>query len=271
MSSIATFSHRLGALRQWRGFILGAAVRELRGRYARSLFGWVWLIVPPAVMIGIYTLIFSRLTRGAGLPDHGPYTYSIFLCAGILTWQWFSELSTRVVGLFTNHAMLLKKTPTPWYALLAVEVVVTSSGLAIQMALFALLLALAGLWPGWNWLLMLPLLAAQGLFAIGFGLGLSVFQVFLRDVGLTVPLMLQVWFWLTPIVYPITTLPESVRHWLNLNPMAAIVQGYQATVLDDGSGIDWKVVAIVAAIGAAALVGSLRLIRRNMPAMRDEF
>ena len=258
-------------LTHWRGFILGAAVRDLRARYARSLFGWFWLIFPPAVMIGIYTLVFSRLTRGVGVPDHGPYTYSIFLCAGMLTWQWFSELATRVVGLFTNHASLLKKTPTPWYALLAVEVLVTSTGLAIQMALFALLLVLVGHWPGWNWLLMLPLLAAQGIFAIGLGLGLSVFQVFLRDVGMTVPLALQVWFWLTPIVYPIAMLPESVRHWFGLNPMTAIVQGYQSVVLPGDATIDWRMVAIVAAIGATALVGSVRLVRRNMAMMRDEF
>ncbi|HEY0879042.1 MAG TPA: ABC transporter permease [Zeimonas sp.] len=271
MSSTATFSRRVSALRQWRGFVLGAAVRELRARYARSLFGWIWLIVPPAVLIGIYTLVFSRMTRGAGLPDHGPYTYSIFLCAGMLTWQWFSELATRVVGLFTNNATLLKKTPTPWYALLAVEIVVTTAGLAIQMALFALLLALAGHWPGWNWLLMLPLLAAQGMFAIGLALGLAVFQVFLRDVGLTVPLVLQVWFWLTPIVYPASALPESYRHLLDLNLMTPIVQGYQSAVLFDGAGIDWRGAAFVAVLGAAAFLGSIRLVRRNLPAMRDEF
>ena len=254
----------------WRGFILASVVRELRGRYSRSLFGWVWLVLPPAVLIAIYTLVFSRLMRGAGLPDHGPYTYTIFLCAGLLTWQWFSELLSRVVALFTNHATLLKKTAVPWYALLAVDVLVTGFGMVVQMGLFALLLLVLGQWPGWPAVAYIPLLLVQALLAVGLGLGLAVLQVFFRDVGLALPLVLQVWFWMTAIVYPLSALPGRAQELLQWNLMMPLMQGFQNIAMQPGDGVPWRGVAIVACISALALLASLRLLHRNRGLIRDE-
>ena len=254
----------------WRAFILATVLRELRSRYTRSLFGWAWLLLPPLVLIAIYTLVFSRLMRGAGLPDHGPYTYSVFLCAGMLTWQWFSELVSRLVGLFTNHASLIKKTTVPWPALLAVDIGVTGFGLAVQMALFAGLLLLVGLWPGWQALWFLPLLAVQGLLAVGLALGLAVLHVFFRDVGMTVSLVLQVWFWLTPIVYPIEALPAQFHELLRWNLLTPLAEAYQAVVLQAQPAIAWRGVGLVAVVGLVLLLLSVRLVRRNAPLIRDE-
>lgn len=254
----------------WRGFILASAVREIRSRYARSLFGWAWLVVPPAVLIAIYSLVFSRLMRGAGLPELGPYTYAVFLCAGLLTWQWFSDLLTRVVGLFTNHATLLKKTTVPWYALLAVDVLVTGFGMAVQMGLFAGLLLAIGLWPGWPALFYVPLLLTQGLLAVGLGLGLAVLHVFFRDVGLAVPLVLQVWFWMSAIVYPLSALPGWGQEMLQWNLMMPLVQGYQDIVIRPGGALPWGGLAGVAGFAVVALLLSLRLMHRNRGLIRDE-
>lgn len=270
MRSPSHFFRGGGQVWTWRGFIAASVVRELRARYARSLFGWVWLVLPPAVMIGIYTVVFSRVMRNTGLPDQGPYTYTIFLCAGLLTWQWFGELMSRVVGLFTNHASLLRKTTVPWPALLAVEVLVTGFGLAVQLALFALLLAALGRWPGWSAGLYLPLLLVQALLAIGLGLALAVLQVFFRDVGLAVPLLLQVWFWLTPIVYPLAALPVQAQDVLQWNILAPLVQGYQNAVVRPEAGVPWPAVGAVLALAALAFMGSLRMVRRNRGIIRDE-
>ena len=255
---------------RWLAFVLGAVARELRQRYTRSVLGWLWLLVPPIVFIAIYTLVFSLLARGSGLPDQGPYTYSIFICAGLLTWLWFSDLVSRTVGLFSNHAALLKKTQVPWIAVLAVDVLVSLVGLAIQMGLFVALLLVLDAWPGWAALLFLPLLAVQGLCAVAMGLGLSVVQVFVRDVGLVVPLALQVWFWGTPIVYTMAVIPESLHAWLSLNPMMPVVQGYQAVVLQAPGAVQWSRVGVLAATAALLMGFSLRLVRRNLPAIYDE-
>ena len=270
MLSVGFFRSHFSAVWQWRGFVVGAATRELRSRYARSIFGWVWLIVPPVVFIAIYTLVFSQIARGAALSESGRYAYSISLCAGLLTWRWFSEVLSRVVGLFTNNAALLKKTLTPWYALLAVDMLVSLVTLAIQMSLFAILLCTLGRWPGWDVLIFVPLLAAQALFAVGIGLGLAVLQVFVRDIGLLVPLVLQIWFWLTPIVYPLSAISEPYRHWLAANPITPLVQGYQSVVVQGRPPLDWAGVLAVAAVGVLALALSVRLVRRNLPLIHDE-
>jgi len=270
MFSLATLQRGGAQVWTWRGFILASVVRELRARYARSLFGWLWLLLPPIVLIGIYTLVFSRLMRGAGLPDQGPYTYSIFLCAGLLTWQWFSELLSRMVGLFTNYATLIKKTTVPWYALLAVDLLVTTFGLAVQLGLFSVLLVLVDQWPGWRAALFVPLLAVQAMLAIGFGLGLAVLQVFFRDVGLTVPLVLQVWFWMTPIVYPLAALPAEFQPLLRWNLATPVIQGYQNLLLFPQVPLQWGALAVVFAVGAVCMLFSLRLMQRNRSLILDE-
>jgi lipopolysaccharide transport system permease protein len=270
MISLSTLQRGGAQVWTWRGFILASVVRELRARYARSLFGWIWLLLPPAVLIGIYTLVFSRLMRGAGLPDHGPYTYAIFLCAGMLTWQWFSELLSRLVGLFNNYATLIKKTTVPWYALLAVDLLVTGFGLVVQLGLFSIVLVAVDLWPGWRASLFIPLLFVQALLAVGLGLGLAVLQVFFRDIGMTVPLVLQVWFWMTPIVYPLAALPVEFQGLLRWNLATPIVQGYQNILIHPEAAVSWRGVAVVLAVGMASLLVSLRLMHRNRSLIRDE-
>lgn len=255
----------------WREFILASAARELRSRYARSLLGWLWLVLPPVVLIAIYTLVFSRLMRGAGtLPDRGPFTYSIYLCAGLLTWQWFGELLPRVVGVFTNHATMLKKTTVPWHALLAVDVLVTGFGMVLQMLLFAALLLVLGAWPGWNALLYVPLLLCEAMLALGLGLGLAVIQAFFRDVGLALPLVLQLWFWLTPIVYPLQAVPAAAHAAMQWNPMLPLVIGFQNIVVAPESGAPWAHVGAVALFAVVMFALSLKLYRRNRGLIRDE-
>ena len=255
---------------RWAAFVVGAAGRDLRQRYARSLLGWLWLLLPPLVFIAIYTLVFGLLARGGGLPDRGPFTYSLFLCAGLLTWTWFSDVLSRTVGLFSNHVALLQKTMIPWGAVLAADLLVSLVGLVIQMGMFAALLLLLGAWPGWSALLFVPLLAIQGLLAVGLGLGLAVVQVFARDVGMLVPLALQLWFWATPIVYTLAVIPAQFRGWLQVNPMTPLVQAYQSVVLQTGADIPWRALGILAAVAALLLFFSLRLVRRNLGAIYDE-
>lgn len=255
----------------WRGFIVASAARELRLRYARSLLGWVWLVLPPAVLIAIYTLVFSRLMRGAGtLPDRGPFTYSIYLCAGLLTWQWFAELLPRAVGVFTVHAAMLKKTTVPWHVLLAVDVLVTGFGMALQMLLFAVLLLSLGMWPGWAALQYLPLLACEALLALGLGIGLGVVNVFFRDVGLALPLVVQLWFWLTPVVYPVDALPEAAHAVMRWNPMLPLVTGFQNIVISSENGVPWAHVCLVTLFAVVMFSLSMGLYSRNRGLIRDE-
>jgi lipopolysaccharide transport system permease protein len=105
---------------------------------------------------------------------------------------------------------------------------------------------------------------------VGLGLGLAVLQVFFRDVGLAVPLVLQVWFWMSAIVYPLAALPDWGQGLLQWNFMLPVVQGYQDIVIRPGQGVAWGGVAIVAAVAVVALLCSLRLMQRNRDLIRDE-
>jgi lipopolysaccharide transport system permease protein len=135
------------------------------------------------------------------LPGHDSrFAYSIYLCAGILTWQLFSELLNRSVGIFVHNANLLKQVNLPK---LALPVIVALSGLsnfAVVLALFLAFLVTIGSFPGTVLLAAIPAVAIVVGFSLGLGVLLGTINVFYRDVEQTTSLVLDFWFWLTPIV-----------------------------------------------------------------------
>lgn len=222
-------------------------------------------------MITIYSLVFSRLMRGSGLPDYGPMTYTLFLCSGLIAWQWFSELLTRTVGLFTNYSHLLKRTGVPWQALLASDVVVTFFGFLMIVIAFVVFLLLAGHAPKQNVWAIGPLLLLMAFFAVALGLCLAVVQVFFRDVGLALPVVLQVWFWATPIVYPVVALPAEFSNLLPLNLLSAPIQGLQQVFMPQLPAASPLVLLALGLVTLLLFWGAQKMITRNWDAMRDEF
>jgi lipopolysaccharide transport system permease protein len=233
--------------------------------------GWGWLIIPPAAMIMIYSLVFSRLMRGSGLPDYGPMTYTLFLCSGLIAWQWFSELLTRTTGLFTNYSHLLKRTGVPWQALLASDVLVAFFGFLMIVLAFVVFLLVAGHAPKQNPWVIGPLLILIAFFAVALGLCLSVLQVFFRDIGLALPVVLQFWFWATPIVYPVSALPAELKGLVPMNLIAAPVQGLQQVFIPQFEGPSTGALLALALAALLLFWAGKRMIARNWDAMRDEF
>jgi len=139
----------------------------------------------------------------------------------------------------------------------------------IIFGLFIVFLIASGNFPGWTFFAILPLLLVQVLFAIGLAMIAGVLNVFFRDVGQFVTIAMQFWFWLTPIVYPATILPAEVRPLLDWNPMAPLIQGYQA-VLVHGTAPDWSAVATVAVLAPLLCVFGMRLFRKRAGEMVDE-
>lgn len=228
------------ALWHYRRFILASVVREFRARYARSSLGALWLVLAPFAMILIYTLVFSGLMQ-ARLPGSSQqaFSYSIYLCAGLLPWHWFSELVSRNTGLFLDHAGLIKKHSFPRLALPIINFMASGLNFALAMGVFMVFLLVLGNWPGWSLLWMIPLLLLQAVFASSLGLALGLLNVFFRDVGQAMGIVLQFWFWLTPIIYPLTALPERIRRFIEWNPMTPLIQAYQGIFLGQGQP-DWS-------------------------------
>ena len=223
----------LKALWAYRGFVWSSVLREFSGRYRESLLGAFWAVAQPLSMILVYTVIFGRLMRPT-LAGHEqtPFAFSIYLCAGLLTWNLFAEMLTRMNTVFLDNGNLIKKSNFPRICLPAIVAVSSLLNFAIVMALYLGFLILIGHWPGWALLALLPLLALQVLFALGLGLLMGTVNVFFRDMAPMTQIGLQFWFWLTPVVYTASALPESVGRLLVLNPMAPLVQAYQGIFLD---------------------------------------
>lgn len=253
----------------YRGFILSSVKREFQSRYRNSLLGALWPLLQPLAMILIYTLIFSQVMR-ARLPgmDDG-LAYGIFICAGILTWGLFAEVLNRSLTMFLDNANLLKKLTFPRLCLPLIVVLTALLNFAITLGLFLIVLAVIGRFPGEAVLALPVLVALQVLLALGLGLLLGILNVFFRDVGQLFAIGLQLWFWLTPIVYPLNILPPALQPWLGLNPMTGLMQSYQSLFLHD-AWPQWEQLLPIALTAAASCLLALLLYRAKASDMLDE-
>ena len=259
----------LRALWNYRGFILGSIKREFQLKYRNSMLGAAWTVLNPLAMIIVYTVIFAQVMR-AKLPGvDNSFAYSIYLCAGVLTWGLFAEITGRSQNVFLEHANLLKKISFPRMCLPII--VVGSAGLnfAIIFSLFTIFLLVSGNFPGLIYLELVPLLFIQIAFSIGLGMVIGVLNVFFRDVGQFYNVVLQFWFWLTPIVYPASILPEPAKPLIKFNPMAILTSAYQS-ILVTGNGPDWLTLLPVVVVSLILCAWGLRLFRNHAGEMVDE-
>lgn len=262
-------SAMLRALWNYRGFILGSVKREFQSKYRNSLLGAAWTVLNPLAMIVVYTVVFAEVMR-AKLPgvDDG-FVYSIYLCAGLLTWGLFAEIIGRGQNVFIENANLLKKLSFPRMCLPVVIVLSALLNFAIVFGLFVAFILISGNFPGDAFLAMLPLLGILVLFSIGLGITLGVLNVFFRDVGQFFGIFLTFWFWLTPIVYPASALPDGIREAMAWNPMAALMDGFQQ-ILIANRWPQWETLWPIFSLSVFFCVTGLALFRRNVGEMVDE-
>ncbi len=252
----------------YKSFIFQSVRNELISRFSRSKLGGLWMIINPLSQVLIYTLILSHILA-AKLPGiESQYAYAIYLMAGLLGWTLFNEIISRCLNTFIEHGNLIKKMSFPRVTLPAIAVgscLINNFFLFISMlGIFVLLghqFNMAMLW-------LIPLTLVVVVFSLGIGLILGVMNVFLRDIGQVTPIILQMLFWFTPIVYPVIIIPEAYRHWLNLNPMYPISNAYQQ-ILVYGNSPQWGGVLIILAAGIILCIVGLFMFRRSSAEMVD--
>lgn len=258
----------LTAAWRFRHFVTSSVRSEFSARFARSLLGGLWMILNPLAQAAILALVLSTVlaVRLPGVESR--YGFALHLLAGTLAWSLFQETVVRCLTVFIDHGNLLKKLVFPRICL---PLVVAGAALVTNLLLgVAVLLAFVALGhPPGAQALWLPLLVLLTL-ALGLGLGivLGVCNVFVRDVGQVVPILLQFGFWLTPVVYAADMIPEGWRGWLAVNPMAAVVTSYQRVLLL-GQPPAWSALAGVFALSIALLALALHLFRRASSEMVD--
>jgi lipopolysaccharide transport system permease protein len=218
--------------------------RDIKVRYKQSLLGAAWAIIQPLLTMIIFTIFFGQW---AGIPtDDMPQP--VFYFAGILPWQFFqSGVSKAGTSLVASRNLITKI----YFPRIAVPVAPIIAGLLDFGLAFLILIGLMlfyGIVPtSALWMLPLFLLLAL-LTAIGVGIWLAGLNVAYRDVGYIIPFLLQVWFFLSPIVYSSTIVPEALRPFYGLNPMAGVVQGFRWAILGVGKP---DPVDLLASVGVA--------------------
>jgi lipopolysaccharide transport system permease protein len=257
------------ALWAYRGFILGMVVRDFRGRYLGSVLGASWVVLIPLSQILIFIIVFSQIMQAKlpGSKDH--LSYALYLCAGILPWGYLVEVLTRSQGVFLEQANLLKKASFPRVTLPAYIFLSATINFAIIWGLFSGFLLVSGRWPGWVLAAMLPLLLLQQVLAVALGVFLGVINVYFRDVAQVVGVLLQFWFWLTPIVYPLAVVPAGIQGLMALNPASPLVAAYQGIVVEHRWPV-WSDLWPVAAVGVVSALAADLVFRRLSRSMVDE-
>lgn len=259
----------LKSLWAYRGFIFGSVKREFQLKYQNSMLGVAWTVIQPLSLIIVYTVIFSQIMQ-AKLPGvASTFGYSVYLCAGVITWSLFTEIVNRSQTMFIDNANVLKKLNFPR---LCLPVTLTLSALVnfvIIFSLFFLFLLISNSFPGWVILLILPVLIIQILFAVGLGMVVAILNVFFRDVGQLFTMVLQFWFWLTPIVYPVNILPLSIQPWMQLNPMYPIIVAYQS-ILVQGVAPAWSSLIPVIILAVLLCIWAMRLFHKHSGDLVDE-
>lgn len=258
----------LRSLWEYRGFVLSSIRNEFVARFARSRLGGLWMIIHPLAQVAIYALILSNVLA-AKLPGiENKYAYALYLMAGMLAWSLFAEIIGRCLTLFIEQGNLMKKMRFPRITL---PVIVVGSSLLNYLLLFLALLvvfALLGQEPSLQLLWLVPLTLAVMALAVGIGLVLGVLNVFVRDIGQVVPIILQVWFWFTPVVYPVSIIPEYLKDTVDANPMYSIVSAYH-DILVYGQTPDLQQVAVTTSVALALMLLGLFMFRRAAPEMVD--
>jgi lipopolysaccharide transport system permease protein len=272
MASIAGTLHfggMLGAAWRYRHFVASSIRKEYRSRFARSKLGALWMIVHPLVNAAIFALVLAEVisAKMPGMADD-KLAYAIYVTSGMLAWSLFAEVVSRCLTIFIESGGLLKKL---YFPRICLPLIVTGTALLNNLLMFAailLIFTLLGHVPGWR-VLWIPLLMVLPL-ALGLGLGLllGVFNVFVRDVGQVVPIVLQLAFWLTPVIYLPSMLPDRLEYVINLSPMTPVVQSYQAIMLADGAPAWWSL-AWVAVLAALLLGLALFMFRRASAELVD--
>lgn len=225
--------------------------RDVKVRYKQTILGLSWVIFQPLMMMSIYTVIFGRL----GKISAGDVAYPLFILSGLLPWQLVANgLSDCGTSLVANRNLITKvyfpRVVIPLAAILA-RLVDFLCGLAVVFCM----LFYFGVTPSSHiWMLPFFVLLAV-MTSLGVGLWLAALNVKYRDVHCVVPFLIQVWFFLCPVVYPISMVPEAWKTIYGLNPMVAVLEGFRWSLLGKGEATELTIVMSAIMIAAVLFCG----------------
>ena len=262
---------KLGEYYGHKDLVRHLVIRDFKSRYMGSSLGSLWSVINPLVMIVIYTVVFSKI-MGAKLQlpgMTGGYVYSVYLCAGLLPWVSLADTISRSTGIFIENSHLVKKVAFPKMVLLVYINIVGIINFMISLSLFMVFLILVGHYPSKHFLFLPLVYGVQLLLTLGLGMGLSCLNVYFRDVSQLVGILLQIFFWGTPIVYVADIIPARIVAVMKFNPMYHLMDMYHNVILYRRAP-DMSSFAVFAAFAALALMGGYFVFRSSVADIVDE-
>ncbi len=232
-----------------RSIVRGFIAKEIGGRYAGSYVGILWVVLEPLATILVYSLIFTYVFRVSLNPNtDGTASFTVFFLAGYFPWLMLSDALSRAAGSIVGNSALVTKVIFPVDLLPLSSVFCSFLTHSVGFGLYLGYLAFIGKMTT-AWLILPVFFLLHGLFCIGLSLLVSALVVFIRDIQQALGLILMIWFYTTPILYPSSFVPESFRNWIWLNPMTSLIVLYREALLQ--GLFPWK---LVMGFAAAAFV-----------------
>ncbi len=264
----------LSLIRRWlevpvrfRTLFWGFVSNEIRGRFAGSIGGFVWSLLTPLANLLIYIFVFSVVLKIRLKPmETGTDSFAVFFLAGMLPWLAFSEALNSSTDLFLGRANLITKVAFPLELLPLTGVIVPFFLNGLGFVMYIVYLIFKGYaHVGWFWLPVV--VAVHMVFTLGLIILVSSLSVFLRDIKQFIGIVLSLWFFLTPIIYPLSMVPEKFRLMIKLNPMYPFIDLYHQVLLQ--GTVSWVMLGYIIGLSAILFVGAILFFERSKHAFAD--
>lgn len=251
-------------LAHYRDLLWTLSVHRIKVRYKQSVLGAAWAILQPLSLMLVYTLVFSYIARvqTEGVP------YALFAYAALLPWTFFSTALTNATSGLVSHQNLVTKVYFPREILPLTYVFAALFDLAIASTVFFALFAYYRVPLGVGALYAVPVVVVLAIFTTAAALVFSATQVRMRDIGVAMPLLLQLWMFATPVVYPLDAVPAGLRGLYMLNPLVGVVEGFRNATLH-GQAPDGSLLATSAAVSLLLLGAAYAYFKRVEATIAD--
>ena len=221
------FDIGMGEIWRYRDLLLRLTKRDIQILYKQAALGAGWAIIQPIFAVAIFSLVFGRFAK---VPSGG-VPYPLFAFAGVLLWTYFAEAVRRSATGMVSDAELIRKVYFPRIVMPLSGVIAPLLDFALGFAVLVCLMIWYGTVPGWQLVFVPPLVLMTSLLALCTGLWLGPINVRFRDVKYTLAFLIQVWMYASPVVYPLSLVPENYRWVFSLNPMVGVIEGFRWAVL----------------------------------------
>ena len=210
----------------YRFLIWNMVVRDLKIRYKRSVLGFIWVTLNPLLQMAVLYIVFSQVFRFG--VDH----FAVYLLGGILVWGLFGQGSTASMAELVGNATILRKLHVPPAAFVTAAIGSALVNLVFSLAPFIILTILGGVYPGVTWVYAIVPMLQVAVFTYGIGLILASLYVFFRDVSEIYQVLLSVFYYATPIFYPVKALPEPIHSFERYNPMYLYISSFRDAIMN---------------------------------------